>query len=787
MKILKKIMALVVTLMIIAVIVLSDIPFLNPAVSVNAATTTVTYNSKTYTTTSGNDMAYRKESTTFDFIGNYNGTWKRVTYGTNGFSSIMTVSGTKYTDINISNGNTYGGLKVNVGFTFAKDGSLQITYSVTNTTSSSKTFSLGSHADVQIGTDDSAPITPFSTRTADGKIKGFMMNESSSGAQFNFYARGYSGVTTVDSIWYGRYSDRQTNIYNECSGSSLTNTDSGMAWSWQNRTIPGNATQDYNVKFVIAEKGSENNVASSGTISLIRIGSVQHTFNVYQLMEGTLNNYNTYNSVLKWGSSISSYRTLAGNTVSTTKGSVVSIPILKEFVESDENTEKTALIERMTLGTPIRSGTSVNGSIAFPNLESGYYLVRDVTSFSESSEDIVSRDMLIYLGDEGVAIEIKRVKPSFDKVVAKDGVLGNEWSEAADYGFGEDFNIKLTATIPANEDFGGYSQYKLVFNETYTDGIDFENISSVSYTVGSLEAQEIASENYSFVQDGNGFVLTINDFRAVAGSAWGSSTNAIKVDVIYTAKLNTDAPVISATTTDATYSAASKVSSTTGYLQYTNNAQNYSSLGKTSSDTVGVFSYRMINTKYGNFAEDGYQLDGAKFKIYRNSKSDENEMKMVYDAALKAYRPALQGETAVDVMISGYGLDDEGLKGKLDIAGIDSGDYIIVETEAPEGYTAIEDFAFSFTAIPEEKQTGTVAVNTLSVTRGNDSSDSEDKGTQAASSYTLQNDIIDTITSNNLLPETGGIGTKLFYITGISMILLAGVTLIVRKRLTRSV
>ncbi len=586
-----------------------------------------------------------------------------------------------------------------------------------------------------------------------------------------------------DSVWYGQYGQRTQNIFNDIgNGGNLINTDSGMAWSWINRTIPANSTQTYNVKFIIAEKGSENNVASSGTISLIRIGAVQHSFAVYQLMDGSVDNNNTYASIMNWGSGITSYEKLDGTRLSTAPGAMVPLNALVEFVESDENAEKTALIERITVGTPIRTGTSVNGSIAFPNLPCGYYLIRDTTVLSDESGDIVSRDLLVYLDDEGRAIELKRVKPSFDKSVAIDGMAGLQWAEAADYAFGENFNFKLTASIPANEDFGGYSTYQFIFHDAYSSGIDFVGIHSVTYTVGSGEPQAIAAENYTLSLRRKEFSLTIGNFAAVAGSAWGSAENAIHVDVIYTAQLNRTAPTINESVLDASYTAVkSLVSSNHAFLQYSNNPTNHASLGRTAEDYVGVFSYQLLNTKYANFATNGYQLDGATFKLYRNTVSDETEIFMVYDEALHAYRPTI-GDEASDRIVSGYGLNDPQYKGKLDMMGIDAGTYVLVETQAPNGYTPIDGITFTIHAVAEENPAGTGAVDTLSVWSGAENPDEADKGGTPGAATSLRNDIINILSSNHTLPETGGIGTKIFYVIGTIMVVGAGIILIVKKR-----
>ena len=117
---------------------------------------------------------------------------------------------------------------------------VKVQFVVRNAGNTERTFSLGSGADVQIGTNDCAPITKFDNGS------GFYMSDGSQ-AQFNFIGRGAYGVTDVDTFWYGVWNTVDANMFSPAPAGNLTNTDSGMAFSWQNRTIEPNSSEAFSV------------------------------------------------------------------------------------------------------------------------------------------------------------------------------------------------------------------------------------------------------------------------------------------------------------------------------------------------------------------------------------------------------------------------------------------------------------------------------------------------------------------------------------------------------------
>ncbi len=214
-----------------------------------------------YTTDSHGNMAYKYTGAymyRLDLQGYYNGDWRQVTYMNKGFGCAIQINGKNfYPQIKEGTPSKVGstGLTVTMDANFLYNGkTTQLLYTVTNTSSSSVTFNMGSAADIMIGSDDFAPITPF-----DGGFKMCSTYESDGYAQLNFWCgSGIEGVTPVDTYWYGHYSKAGVNIFNDLSPkTTLTEIDSGCAWSWKDRTIAAGETQTYSVLFGVGAPGSE--------------------------------------------------------------------------------------------------------------------------------------------------------------------------------------------------------------------------------------------------------------------------------------------------------------------------------------------------------------------------------------------------------------------------------------------------------------------------------------------------------------------------------------------------
>jgi LPXTG-motif cell wall-anchored protein len=113
--------------------------------------------------------------------------------------------------------------------------------------------------------------------------------------------------------------------------------------------------------------------------------------------------------------------------------------------------------------------------------------------------------------------------------------------------------------------------------------------------------------------------------------------------------------------------------------------------------------------------------------------------------------------------------------------GLDDGNYRLTETATPAGYNSIKPIEFTVTAdhdIEWETQDRLEVLNSLTgnVTTGAiQFAATEDQGTLSSN---VENK------SGTVLPETGGMGTTIFYIVGGLLAVAAVVLLITKKRMS---
>lgn len=110
-------------------------------------------------------------------------------------------------------------------------------------------FNLGVAADVMIGKNDRASL---SLGTEDGNS--YVIMKDGNGSELRLYYAG-DAVSSVNSLWTGKYSDREKNIYTD-SRKEQSKIDSAVAFSWKNITIPANDVVHYSVLLGCGQEGS---------------------------------------------------------------------------------------------------------------------------------------------------------------------------------------------------------------------------------------------------------------------------------------------------------------------------------------------------------------------------------------------------------------------------------------------------------------------------------------------------------------------------------------------------
>lgn len=469
-----------------------------------------------------------------------------------------------------------------------------------------------------------------------------------------------------------------------------------------------------------------------------------HTYGVYQIFTGELSGDKLIN--VKWGKNANS---------SYTKGNKVEESILNTLsaLNSKTDTEKLNTIKTYANLTGDVFGTvSAQNPLTVPN---GYYLIKDNQSYV--GQDDAESTYIVKVVGQNVEIERKAVKPTVDKQVqdetndntitdtTSDPTLSDGWGETADHAINESFKFKLIATLPASKDYDSYNKYTVKFTDTMSAGVTFEKIDSVE-----VDGVTLADGAYSIggVQKGDAgktWTITISDLKTITGV---NLNDGAEVIVEYSAHLNEKAKV--------NYSTGTTDNKNTVYLEYSNNpnVSGDGEFGKTKEDTVWVFTYGVNNTKYDATNNPKTPLAGVGFTLY-DSKDQPVKLVLKEDGY---YYPAPNGQTenVVTEMTSAE-------NGQFNIKGLDVGQYTLKETNVPTGYNPCEDKTVIIQASHSESQDGSSATTTLS--------------SNSTTSFEIDNK------RGSTLPETGGIGTTIFYIVGVVLVLGAGVLLVTKKRM----
>ncbi len=387
-------------------------------------------------------------------------------------------------------------------------------------------------------------------------------------------------------------------------------------------------------------------------------------------------------------------------------------------------------------GTPIEGGSTV--------LDDGYYLIKDTTEKIEGQD--AYNDVVLQV-TEDVTVNYKTDVPTSDKSVkdindTDDGDISDDpWGKSADHDIGDHVPFQLKGTLPSN--YGDYTEYYLAFHDVEDDGLSFDS-GSVKVYVDNVLISAGYEVKTSGLDDGCTFEVVFDDMKDVLSAHAGSV-----ITVEYTAELTEDCVI------------GNPGNHNKSQMEFSNDSHS-DSHGKTPEVTVVVFTYDLNVDKID---ENNEPLSGAEFKLYKvdkNGKTDVSEVDQLKDKL-----PAGTKLTEVELEMDA---EKDSFYGK----GLDDGEYWIVETVTPPGYNTIDPKSFTVSA---EHDT---LVTTL-----NGTADWEFKLERAGGDH--ENALGQTDIQNLKgveLPETGGIGTTIFYIAGAVLAAGAVILLVTKKRLS---
>ena len=518
-----------------------------------------------------------------------------------------------------------------------------------------------------------------------------------------------------------------------------------------------------------------------------------HTYEAYQVFAGDL--AGNVLSNIQWGTGVDNIGLLAALKSDTTIGSnftdcVTAADVAKVLTEnfngdSDELNAFAVLVNAHLADPP--TGTSGDISVekyTISNLPAGYYLLKDKDNSLDNSNSAYTMYMLQLVGDltttpKASAPTVEKKVQENTKVTENEG-YGTGYNDVADWNIGDAVPFKLIGALPA---MSGYDTYKYVFHDTLSAGLTLNAGSVEVYLAESANADLSsltplnAGTDYTLVTspaEGHcSFEVVFNDLTEVTipeGSEY--------IIVAYTATLNKNADI----GLDGNPNAV--------YLEFSNNPYDEEETNETPKDTVIVFTYELDTTKIdGGSAdpENPTKLQGAQFVLLNNdgtkvAKIDENNKFDGWaelptgsgaDSAI-TYEDWTTYNTTNPVILTS---DDDGL---FQVIGLDDGTYKLREIQAPDGFNLLpNDVTVVITADTNNCQdwSGTAAdvLTDLNVTAdGEPGNGQADTGIAA---ITIENN------KGATLPETGGMGTTVFYVLGGILAVGAGVLLVARRRM----
>lgn len=432
------------------------------------------------------------------------------------------------------------------------------------------------------------------------------------------------------------------------------------------------------------------------------------------------------------------------------------------------------------------------GNYVIEGLPAGYYLVKDSLQEDDNQTGQVLSDYIVQvLGNVTMKPKSSDIPTVLKKVQEEDLVenkgFGKGFSDVADHEIGETFQFKLIGSIP---DMSAYDTYEYTFHDTMSAGLSYVADSVKAYIVDDYSTDALGTalatnsytvESLVVAEDGENkgktnLTISFADLKKVAGAQTGKY-----VVITFSATLNAQA-VMGAETGNP-----NEV-----YLEFSNNP-NGGGTGKTEQDYAVVFAWTLGADKIDGETEDRLAdadfvlLNDEKNKvaILTNARGEIRLSKWVDLPNNKTYdKVTVEEWNAIPVQEGQQVVMTSNTTNIISIRGLDDDIYYLYEIEAPTGYNRITDPIKLDVESTLNHDTSYISTNAIALLTElklfvNDSENPETcnfKGTGNIN-FTIENN------KGATLPETGGMGTTLFYIIGGLLVVGAGILLVVRIRM----
>lgn len=505
-------------------------------------------------------------------------------------------------------------------------------------------------------------------------------------------------------------------------------------------------------------------VASAGNNNSITINnatdynsSAQTNMKAYQVFAGSYNNGTL--GVTGWGAGINvslfieklqtdSIFENAFNGINRESNTTTAQAVADVIAKLGNTTKEEAVARYAVLAktTAAATSTASGNNAVISGLDDGYYVIVDESS---GTGEALTLGLLQVAGGENASVNTKRVAPTVTKT-ATDSTT-NYYDDVIDCYMGETVHFKVEVDV---HDISKYTNYYLEIIDEL--GTDFTlNVDSIS-----------VMHNGSDIKSACTIDTTTNNKIVVQIFNAKTYTNG-KIYLEYDATLNS-----SATTGENAFNDETQVNKAeVKYLKDPN--KSWTSGTKPTDDELSTTAESLVKVLT-------YELDIKKF--------DSNNQELgLQNAEFRLKFPNGKGVQLNDngngtYTVSGS-VDGDGTLFKTDsygnvkIIGLDAGEYTLTEITAPEGYNILTEDA-KVHILP--------TIGDISNPLNGFSGDVVYKGAKTDGTATETDGVVKIGVANSqgaTLPSTGGIGTKIFYVLGGTLVIGSGAALVIKKRM----
>ncbi len=564
-----------------------------------------------------------------------------------------------------------------------------------------------------------------------------------------------------------------------------------------------------------------------------------HEYTAYQVFAGDYDVNTNALSNVSWGSGVNGpalLEALRAELPDFASCETVAqvVQVLTGYNSNTEQVRAFAAIVDRFVTTPAGSATGdADNAAVISVIGDGYYYVKDTTAALET--DTYSDYILLVEGD--VTIEAKDTTGVTSQKKVKDindsTLVGSEWQDSADYDIGDPVPFQLTGTVAA--DYDKYDTYTLIFHDKESEGLTFDHITDILVDgVQITNGWELVTEG---LEDGCTFEVRFPNLKLIEIVEGGSV-----ITVEYESILNEDAVIGEPGNPNEMrmeYSNNPTNEASTGFTPWDKvvvftyevvvdkvdengnplpgaeftlekwipdtpegaNPENFGNEefghwevvpgeinGETSTDgtgrvvkindkivteyndpVTGELYYMIIDTPDASSIPEGplylkaSDIEDISAAVNNGAtrgvdmyKLDENGQPVLNDGNYSYRVRSIVRQTTAGTTFTWTGVDD--------------GHYRISETVTPPGYNTLEPIEFDVVAEHSVESEDPVLI---------DVNGSPFMPKEGENMGILYGQIVNI--SGGVLPETGGIGTTLFYVLGAMLVLGAGVLLVVKK------